>query len=557
MGKKSGPAAPPAPDPMVTAQAQIGVNRDAAVTQAELNRINQSTPQGDLTYSITGKNPDGTPIYSSTQTYSPSEQAKYDQNNRVAIALNGLAEQNIGRVADAQSTPFTYAGMTPLQTNVNGGNPFRLQSGPGAAPVQIGVPQGPIQNYIQTGGIQDTISPRDAQTGIQGAGTAQSIDPNAAGRGIQSSLNYNGLTQLPGTTDFGAEGQRMANSVYSQAASRLDPRFQQSQSDLDAKLAAQGITENSDAYRRDQTQLSQDRNDAYNQAVYSAQQAGATEQSRLFGLAMGARQQGQQEVDAQGQFVNTAQAQNFGQQLSAADQAAQVQNQNVQQRFSEAGLYNAAQGQIFGQQASAADLYNTAQQQAFGQRAAQADLYNTAQNQQFTQGTSNAQLYNAAQNQQFTQGQAAAAENNTAQNQYYNQSSGSATFNNAARQQQIQEAAYLRNLPLNDIASLLSGNQAQAPSFSPVPQVGVASADYQGIVQSNYQAALQQQQQQQAARSQMLGSIFGGIGAIGGAAVGLSDARFKENIKRIGELYNGITTYAFNYLGMRYSGLGY
>jgi hypothetical protein len=573
MGKKSGPAAPAAPDPMATAQAQTQVNRDAAITQANLNRINQYTPEGSLTYSQNGTNADGTPIYSSTQSYSPAEQAKYDSNNRVALALNGLAENNVGRVADAQATPFSYDGMQQLQTRYGGNNPYQLQTVQPVGPVRSNAEAGVVQDQLQVGSVrgdvnarnvQDTVNARDVQTGSAGAGTAQAMDPSLAGKGIQQGLDYNGLTKLPGTSDFGAEGQRMADSVYNQAASRLDPRFKQMDDDQRARLAAQGITENSDAYRRDSDNLSRDRNDAYNQAAYSAQSAGAQEQSRLFGLAMGARQQGQNEVNTQGQFTNAAQQQGFGQQLSASDQAAQIQNQNYNQNLSQAQLYNQsqqqryqqeqgsaelynqAQQQRYGQEVGSAGLYNDAQQQAFAQRGQAAEFFNQAQDTRFQQKIQNADLYNGALQQQFGMNAAQAAMNNENQNQYFNQAGAVASFNNAARQQQIQEAAYLRNMPLNDIASLMSGNQAAAPQFSAVPQAQVQGGDYQGMVQSNYQTAVQQQQAKQAARSQALGSIFG---AAGSAAMAFSDKRLKDNIVRIGTLANGIPTYAFKYIG--------
>lgn len=379
MGKKSGPKAPAAPDPVATAQAQATANKDAAITQANLNRIDQVTPQGSLTYTQNGTNADGTPKYTQTQTFSADEQKKYDLNNQVAIALNGLGVDNIDRVKQAQSTPFSYDGMTSIRTGADGGP-------------------------------------------------------------IQKSLDYSGLTKLPGTDDFGAEGQRMADTVYKQAASRLDPQWAQNDNDVKSALAAKGISENSDAYRREYDNLSRAKTDAYNQANYSAVQAGADEQSRLFGLAMGARQQGQNEVNTQGQFANTA------------------------------------------------------------------------------------------------------------QNQSFNQDAANVAMANQARQQQIQEAAYLRNMPLNDIAALLNGNQAAAPDFNPVSQVGVAAPDYQGAVQNNYQAQMQQYNQKQQARSSALGSIFGAAGSIGSAFM-LSDIRFKENINRVGTLANGLATYAFNYIG--------
>jgi hypothetical protein len=402
---KDSPSPPPAPDPWATAQAQKDVNTSAATTQANLNRINQITPQGSLTYSTTGTNADGTPQYTQTQTLSPDEQAKYDQANKVSLALGGLANQNIARVGEAQSKPFTYDGMTPVTSSVA---------------------SGPMQNIASAGPVQ-------------------------------GSLDYSKLSALPGANDFSADAKRASDNIYSQAASRLDPQWANNDNDFKAQMAAQGISENSDAYRRAYTNENQAKTDAYNQANYSAVAAGDARQQALYQEALASRQQGQNEADTQGGFANSA------------------------------------QGQIF------------------GQNSAQAQMANTNQNQRFNQDAANA------------------------------------TLGNSARQQQIEQSAYLRNMPLNDIATLLgTGPGVAEPNFSGVPQVGVAAPDYQGIVANNYNAATNQYNQQQAARSQMLGSIFG---AAGTAATMFSDMRLKENIRRIGALANGLATYAFNYIG--------
>jgi hypothetical protein len=360
---------------------------------------------------------------------SPDEQKKYDLANQVAVSLSGLANTNIDRVRDVQSQPFTGADIdTRLQQRYGGNNPFQITAG-GQMPMVSG-----------------------------------------AGQGVQGDLDYSRLTKLPGTSDFSGDAQRTQNAVYDQAASRLNPQFQQREDDMRSRLAAQGISENSDAYRRELDNESRARNDAYNQANYSAIQAGSNEQSRIFGLAMSARQQGQNEVNTQGQFHNDAQGQGFGQQLAQVEQNGQAQQQQV-------------------------------------------------------------------------------ANNNNAQNQYFNQAGAVAAFNNNARQQEIGEKAYFRNLPINDIAALLgTGPGVANPDFNPVSQVGVAAPDYSGIVQNNYAQAMQQYNTQQQARSNMLGSIFGAAGSLGGAMI-LSDRRFKENVRRIGELANGIATYAFNYIG--------
>lgn len=494
MGKKSGPQAPAAPDPAATAAAQAQTNREAAIAQANLNRINQYTPQGSLVYNQIGTNADGTPQYSQTQTYSPEQQALYDQQNQIALSLGGLAQNNVARVNQAQSTPFSYEGMTPLQTGVQAPR-GQMQYGPQAQQLQTSLPNsGEVQDSFNTG------------RGVEYMG-------NGAGGDIQRNLDFSNLPSLPGVSDFGSEAQRVQDAVYSQAASRLDPRFQQQESGMRARLAASGIAENSEAYKREMDNFERTRNDGYNQAVWSAIQAGGSEQSRLFGLAMAARQQGVGETTTQGNFANNAQQQGYAQ---------------IAQRL---GLNNAAAGQEYAQNQGAA---------AFN---------NTAQDQRFTQGLAGGEFNNNALNTMFQQGQQATATNNTARAQEYNENLSNLNVNNQARQQQIQEATYLRNLPLNEIAALLgTGGSVTNPVFNNVAQVGVAAPDYQGAVYQNYNAQMNQYNQAQQARSSMLGSIFGGIGSIG-SAIALSDARLKENIVPIMRDALGLMWYTFNYIG--------
>lgn len=516
MSKKDGPTAPAAPDPAATAAAQEKTNIASATAQANLNRINQVTPQGSLTYTQNGTNADGTPQYTQTQTLSPDEQTKYDQNNKVALALNGLATDNISRVAQAQSKPFSYDGMTALKTSVD---PRALQEGPGASNFQDGPGAGKFQDGPGVGAIQT-----NAQAGQIRSATGSEMGP------IQSGLNYSGLTALPGTSDFSADQKRAADSVYAQAASRLDPQWSQSDSDLKSSLAAQGISENSDAYRRAIDNQGRSKNDAYNQAGFSAQAAGSAEQSRLFGLALNARQQGQNEVNTAGDFANTAEGQAYAQKMGVLDQQ------------------NTAQAQDFGQNLSKAQLANAGETQRFNEAAAAALTHNTNETTRFNQEQSAAALHNTNEAQKFDQAAATTATHNANQNTAFNQDAANVTLNNQARQQQITEAAYERNLPLNDIAALLgTGGGVATPDFNPVAQVGVAAPDYQGLVASNYASATDQYKAQQAARSQALGSVFGMVGT--GAGALLSDRRFKENIRRIGTLPNGLATYAFNYIG--------
>jgi len=79
---------PDPPDPTATAQAQAGYNRDAAITQARLNMVNQNNPFGSLSYTQSGQSADGTPTFTANTTLSPQIQALYDK--QLSNAQNGL-----------------------------------------------------------------------------------------------------------------------------------------------------------------------------------------------------------------------------------------------------------------------------------------------------------------------------------------------------------------------------------------------------------------------------------------------------------------------------------
>ncbi len=98
--------APKAPDPVKTANAQAAMNKETAITQAELNNVNQVTPYGNLTYTQSGTNPDGTPKYTATQTLSPENQALYDKYMGLAGSLGDIGNTLAGNVASTYGQPF-------------------------------------------------------------------------------------------------------------------------------------------------------------------------------------------------------------------------------------------------------------------------------------------------------------------------------------------------------------------------------------------------------------------------------------------------------------------
>ena len=115
MGKKSGGSAPAAPDPAATAAAQSTLNKETAMAQGTLSRINEYTPYGSSVYNKTGME-NGVPVYDRTTTLSPEQKAIYDQQTNISSQLNTLAGDQIGRVGESMADPFSYEGMPSAPT---------------------------------------------------------------------------------------------------------------------------------------------------------------------------------------------------------------------------------------------------------------------------------------------------------------------------------------------------------------------------------------------------------------------------------------------------------
>ena len=119
-----------------------------------------------------------------------------------------------------------------------------------------------------------------------------------------------------------------------------------------------------------------------------------------------------------------------------------------------------------------------------------------------------------------------------------------------ARDRGVNELTQQRQIPLNELAAMLSGSQVQGPQFVSTPAPSIAAGDIQGATYANYQGAQNAYNQQQASRS----SAKGGLADLAGAGLqaygtyAASDRRLKKNIKKIGKLANGLFVYLFNYI---------
>jgi len=291
--------------------------------QANANRVNQVGPSGSSTWS---KGANGQ--WKQTTGLSPTQQGLYDQSNILSKdALAGLK---------LQPANFQYGATLPsLQTSVaNPGVP--VTSLGSAGPVQRGVNSTPLQNNLNLSGVQ----------GIPQA-------DNAA---------YN----------------KAVNSVYGQAQSRLDPQWQQQQTQLETQLANQGIPQNSAAWNKAMTQFTQGKNDAYTSAFNNAVTQGSQVEGNLFNMGLQANQAGVGNALASGNFANQAQAQGFGEGLSNANLNNAAQNQQYQQMLQSGQFANSAAGQQLAQALATAGFGNAAKQQTFTDSLQNAGLNNSA-----------------------------------------------------------------------------------------------------------------------------------------------------------------------------------
>jgi hypothetical protein len=121
----------------------------------------------------------------------------------------------------------------------------------------------------------------------------------------------------------------------------------------------------------------------------------------------------------------------------------------------------------------------------------------------------------------------------------------------ARRDRAISEMLQERQVPLNEMAAMMSGVPVQSPSFVSVPQAQIAAPDFMGATYASYTGqhdAFQRQADRDAElRNAMIGGLFG-MGSAGLGGLGMSDRRLKTNIRKLGYMANGIGVYVYNYI---------
>lgn len=136
----------------------------------------------------------------------------------------------------------------------------------------------PLGNQLLQGqqGLADSYLPM-----IQAAG--QNVKP----LDITGGANANIVGQGPQALD-----KTVADALYGQQKTYLDPQWNEQQKQLTDQLSQQGIPVGSDAYNSAMTQLENSRSQAYGAARNSATSQGAGVAGQNFGLALQGQQQG-------------------------------------------------------------------------------------------------------------------------------------------------------------------------------------------------------------------------------------------------------------------------
>lgn len=304
----------------------------------------------------------------------------------------------------------------------------------------------------------------------------------------------------------------------------------------------------------------------FGQGATTAQQQAAISQA-LFG--QGATQAAQQAALAQqgfGQNVAAAQGlaglgqQIFGQGTGTAAQQAALAQQMFGQGMSQAQQQAALSQLLYGQGQTAAQQQAALAQQQFAQALGGGQALMGAGQQVFGQGMAGGQAQQALAQQLFAQGLAGSQQQAALGQQAFGQDIAAAQ----ARQALGQGLFGMGAATSQQLAGL--GTGAQAAALQGAQAQMAAGQIQQQTQQAGLQALYNQFLQQQAYPfqvAQFLANVAMGTGALSGSTTTttqpgsiFSDIRTKENVRRVGETFDGQPIYSFNYKGDKKTQMG-
>lgn len=299
-----GGSAPPPPDPYATAQAQTQTNQQTAGYNNAITHGNTTTPIGSQTYTPRVDPTTGATVYDQNISLDPKQQQLLDQQTQQNLALGNVAQGMLGQVQNAYQNGIDTSGLPglqaggPLNTNPTVNGPDRIGS-------------------IDTSGIP----------------------------GLQGSVDFSNLPGLFGAGDLLGARKQVQDTLYNQQASYLDPQYQQADNALRTRLANQGITEGSEAWRNSVDEFNRDKERNYQSARNAAITGGGSEMSNLAQMALANRGQMANEALSAGNFRNAANQQGFGQAAARAGFQNNARDSAVSEALARAGFGNTAIGQ--------------------------------------------------------------------------------------------------------------------------------------------------------------------------------------------------------------------
>lgn len=470
--------APSGPDYSGAAQAQGQANTQATRLSTQLNRPNEVTPYGSRTW-YQGPQNSSSPATSSWTPYAggtnPNTGQAYQPVSAGTPQVNTPTVGNRGPTAKTQMQPGPQGSTMPTV-----GTPQIPSSGSGGGAGQPSY----VNNYTQPSG--HALSPGSGSTPF-GLGGAVSGAINGALSANSASTLYNPQDQWTSVEQLSPVQQQLFDTQnrISQDMGNLG------ESQLGSVNASLSTPASSIANGLKPLQQGVSQGPVQNSIASGGKIQTGVNTGNVPGVPSNTSQGNQQAYDALMARQNTGfdqqedalKTQLANQGIAPGSEAYNRAMQPLQQ--SRVDATNQATINAGALQQQQFDMGLQANQTQFGENLQAGQFANTAQGQQFGQNATNSQFFNSAQAQQFAQGLQGAQ------------------FGNQARSQGLSENQTLRELPLNELNSLRSGTQVQAPQF----QAYSANANVQPA--PLYQAAVAQGQQSNANYNNTMQGLYG------------------------------------------------
>lgn len=332
MGKKS---APKAPDPYQTAQAQ-----------ADINRLNQYTPYGNLEFGYVGNNGQfsATPVASSPSSVAPQSSIQIDPQYIYKTSTGATVDSRTGLPVNQQTGMTTSGGFTPSYGG--GREAVRITESPEQEAIRK-----QRENLAQTLLNTPVTNTRQIREGLVPLQSLKKGLPSLYGvEDVQAGLTQGGdlgtfrdigsiASLLPDVnTDFSQQAKEARDATFNLGLSQLSPLMEEQRRREISSLDARGLPVGGEAFNSAVSNLDRGQNDALRNLSLSSILAGNDEASRLFNQSLAARgqefgiQSGLEGINQnQFQLAEGQRGQRFGEGLGLA----QLASSNRSQMFGE------------------------------------------------------------------------------------------------------------------------------------------------------------------------------------------------------------------------------